>query len=62
MGLLRSLLGPSKSEIWPEISKQIGGEFIDGGFWGKDVLVYQHGEWEILLDTYSVSHGSFSLR
>ena len=33
----------------------MGGEFIDGGFWGKDVLSYRHGEWQFLLDTYTVT-------
>jgi hypothetical protein len=55
VGLLRSILGPSKDEIWSQIARDIGGEFIGGGFWGKDVLVYKHGEWQILLDTYTVT-------
>jgi hypothetical protein len=55
MGLLRSMFGPSKDEIWSQIAADIGGEFIEGGFWGKDVLVYRHDEWQILLDTYTVT-------
>ena len=51
----KSIFGPSKDEIWTQIAADIGGEFIDGGFWGKDVLVYKHGEWQILLDTYTVT-------
>jgi len=58
MGLLRSIFGPSKKEIWSKISEDIGGDFIEGGFWGKDALVYRHGEWEIVLDTYTVSHST----
>ena len=53
----RSILGPSKDEIWNQIATDIGGGFIEGGFWGKDVLVYKRGEWQILLDTYTVSTG-----
>ena len=60
MGILKEIFGPSKDEIWSQISRDIGGEFIDGGFWKKDVLVYQHGEWTILLDTYTVSNGKSS--
>ncbi len=55
MGILRSIFGPAKGEIWSQIAGDIGGEFIEGGFWGKDVLVYRHGEWQILLDTYTVT-------
>jgi len=60
MGMLRSVFGPSKDEIWSQIAADIGGEFVDGGFWGKDVLIYRHGEWQILLDTYTVSTGKSS--
>ena len=51
----KSIFGPSKDEIWTQIATDIGGEFIEGGFWGKDVLIYKHGEWQILLDTYTVT-------
>ena len=56
----RSIFGPSKDEIWTQIATDIDGEFIKGSFWGKDVLVYKRGEWQILLDTYTVSTGQSS--
>jgi hypothetical protein len=60
MSKRKSIFGPSKDEIWAQIATDIGGEFIQGGFWGKDVLIYKHGEWQILLDTYVVSTGTSS--
>ena len=51
----RGIFGPSKDEIWSQIATDIDGEYIDGGFWKKDTLIYKHGEWQILLDTYTVS-------
>ena len=60
MSFLRSVFGPSKDEIWSQIAADIGGDFIDGGFWGRDALVYEHGEWTIVLDTYTVSTGKSS--
>ena len=52
--MLRSIFGPSKDEIWSQMAKDIGGEYIDAGFWSTDdALKYRHGEWEILLDTSS---------
>ena len=60
MNKRKSIFGPSKDEIWTQIAADIGGEFIEGGFWGKDVLIYKHGEWQILLDTYVVSTGTSS--
>jgi hypothetical protein len=53
MGMLKALFGPSRNEIWTQIADSIGGEFIDGGFWSDDALVYRHGEWEVVLDTYT---------
>ena len=50
-----SIFGPSKDEICTHIARDLGGEFIAGGFWGKDVAIYKHGEWQILLDTYTVT-------
>ncbi len=50
----RGIFGPSKDEIWSQIAKDISGEFIEGGFWGEDVLIYKHGEWQILLDNYTI--------
>ena len=58
--MLRSIFGPSKDEIWSQIAADIGGEYVDGGFWGKDALFYQHGEWQIVLDTYTVSNNNSS--
>lgn len=54
MGILRAIFGPSKDEIWSQVAADIGGDYIDGGFWGKDSLVYTHGEWTLVLDTYTV--------
>ncbi len=58
--MAHSIFGPSKDEIWQQIAKDIGGEFIDGGFWNKDDLRYKHNEWELLLDTFTRSHGKSS--
>ena len=61
IGILRSAFGPSKDEIWTQIATDIGGEFIEGGFGGKDVLIYKHGEWQILLDTFTTSTGQTTM-
>ncbi|WOO42453.1 hypothetical protein [Rubellicoccus peritrichatus] len=58
MGILRSIFGPSKEEIWKQVAASIEGDYIDGGFWGKDELRYRSGEWEFLLDTYTVNSGN----
>lgn len=60
MGFLRSVFGPSQNEIWGQIAADIGGDYIDKGFWSTNELRYRHGEWELLLDTYTVSNGKSS--
>ncbi|MDB4293307.1 hypothetical protein N9954_07865 [Maribacter sp.] len=60
MALLEGIFGPSKKEIWQQMAKDIGGEYIDGGFWKSGVLRYQHDNWEMLLDTFTRSHGKSS--
>lgn len=52
--MLRALFGPSKDEIWSQVAEEIGGDYIDGGFWGHDALVYEYGEWTFVLDTYTI--------
>lgn len=60
MGLLRKLFGPSKDEIWRQFSDQIGGEFVQGGFFSHGVVRACHKQWTITLDTYSQSDGDSS--
>lgn len=60
MGILRSIFGPSKEEIWSQVADEINGEFIDGGFWGKSQLRYHHREWTIVLDVYNNSETAYT--
>ncbi len=60
MGLL-NIFGPSKKEIWTELSDKLGYDFIEGGFFkGSDKVVAKVKEWTITLDTYTVSSGKHS--
>ena len=59
MGILKSIFGPSKNEIWSQIAADMGEEFIEGGFLkGSPALIYKHGEWQIRLDTYTKDSGN----
>ncbi len=60
MSFLRALFGPSKEEVWSQIAREYGGHYEDGGFFGKDCVRVQCGEWEILLDTYTRNSGKHS--
>lgn len=57
MRILRELFGPSKAEIWSQIAGDIGAYYNEGGFWERGFISYEHGEWEIILDTYTKKQG-----
>lgn len=61
MGILREIFGPSKKEIWSELSRKINAEFKTGGFLESDKVVACSKEWTITLDTYQVSTGKSSV-
>jgi hypothetical protein len=50
--------GPSKYEVWRQLSEEIGAEVVQGGFWKGGSKVQAHvGPWTVTLDTYTVSSG-----
>jgi hypothetical protein len=57
MGILRELFGPSKDEIWRQLSEEIGADFIEGGFCRDSKVEVTVKEWTVTLDTYTVSTG-----
>jgi hypothetical protein len=52
--------GPSKDEVWRQLCREIGAEFVAGGFWKVSKVQAQVGPWTITLDTYKVSSGKHS--
>ena len=57
MGVLRQLFGPSKAEVWRRRAEEVGGQFVEGGFFGRDEVIVRVGEWTLTLDTHTVSTG-----
>jgi hypothetical protein len=49
--------GPSKEDVWRQLSNEIGAEFIGGGFWKGNKVEAHVAPWTITLDTYTVSTG-----
>ncbi len=50
--------GPSKDEVWRQLSEEIGAEFLEGGFWKGGKVQAQVGPWTVTLDTgYSEEDG-----
>ena len=52
--------GPSKDEVWRQLSQEIGAEFVEGGMWEGNKVQAHVGPWTVTLDTYSVSDGHSS--
>jgi hypothetical protein len=61
MKLLRELFGPSKEEIWSQLSKEIGADYQEGSFFKTGNVLVSHRQWDIILDTYTVSTGKSSV-
>ncbi|MVM32107.1 DUF3137 domain-containing protein [Spirosoma sp. HMF4905] len=57
MGILRTLFGPYKEEVWKQLAREINADFVDGGFWKDSKVQATVNEWTITLDTYTVSTG-----
>jgi hypothetical protein len=53
----RNWFGPSRTEVWRQLSDEIGGTFTSGGAWKRDTVEVSHGEWTLTLDKYVVSTG-----
>ncbi len=52
--------GPSKEEVWQQLCREIGAEFVAGGFWKGSKVQVRVGPWVITLDTHTVSAGEHS--
>jgi hypothetical protein len=48
--------GPSKDEVWRQLSREIGAEFVNGGFWKGSKVQAQVGPWTVTLDTFTRHH------
>ena len=55
--MARSWFGPSRKEIWRQLSTEISARYVEGTFWKGDKVQATHEEWTITLDTYVVSTG-----
>lgn len=61
MSIARKLFGPSRKEIWTQLSEEMSARYVDGGFWKGDKVQATHGEWTVTLDTYAVSTGKATI-
>ncbi|MEL6625337.1 MAG: DUF3137 domain-containing protein [Bacteroidota bacterium] len=56
------LFGPSKKEIWRHLAAELDGQFVKGKVFKKDKVYARHGEWIIVLDTFTRKYGNANKR
>ncbi|MBX7184088.1 MAG: DUF3137 domain-containing protein [Vicinamibacteria bacterium] len=61
MAALRRLFGPSREEIWRQLSAEVDGRYVEGGFWKGDKVEATHHAWTVTLDQYVVSTGEVTI-
>jgi hypothetical protein len=61
MGPLRKWFGPSREEVWKQLSESMHGRYIDGSFLKGGKVEAEHGQWVVTLDTYVVSTGKSTI-
>lgn len=57
MGKLRDWFGPSRAEVWHDLSRRIGGSYTKATWRATDRVTVEHGPWTVTLDTYTMSAG-----
>ena len=61
MGFWTSVYDSLKgNKVWNEVAHDLGAEFIDGGFWRTDKIIYTDGKWEIIMDKIQEGSGKNS--
>ncbi len=54
------IFGTSKKEVWKQLSEEINAYYIEGSLFIGPRIEYEHKNWTIFLDTYTVSTGKSS--
>ena len=58
---MKNWFGPSRKEVWRQLSDEVGASYVDGGFCKGDKVKITHGEWTVTLDTFAVSTGKSTI-
>ena len=57
MSLLKALFGPSRKDIWQQLSGELGGQFHEGGLFTQSAVQARTDDWIITLDTFTSGDG-----
>jgi hypothetical protein len=53
----RHFFGQDREDMWHQLCAEVGGDYVDGGFWKGDKIQAHVRNWTITLDRYVVSTG-----
>ena len=54
------VFGPGQDEVWRQLSREIGAEFVECGFRKRNKVQAHVGPWTVTLDTYSDGQLAFT--
>lgn len=57
MTRIKDLFGPSRQDVWRQLSDTVHGHYVEGSFWKGDRVEATHGAWTVTLDQYTVPTG-----
>lgn len=60
MSVFKKMFGPSQEEVWSQFAEEIDGEFVNQGAWKSKKIITSFENWDIIIDTYTVSSGKSS--
>ncbi len=55
MGIFREVFGAGKSEIWQQLAREIGAEYVSADFWKGEKVQARYKSWTITLDTQTTN-------
>ncbi len=58
MSFLSNIFRSETKENWQQLAVEIGGNFVDGGFWNKDIVELKYRNSTITLDVYQQRYGN----
>ena len=57
MNILKALFGPTRKDVWRQLSRELGGQFHEGGFFSQSAVQARRDDWIITLDTFTQGDG-----
>jgi len=58
--LRMKLFGPSRADVWRALAAEIRARYVEPNWWGRDRVVAEVGQWEIVLDTYHANKTNYT--